>query len=277
MLVDFMIIGAQKSGTTSLASQLSNHPEICFCNIKEPMYFLDAVNWRKNLNSYHQLFTPQNGQLLGEASTTYTFLPKYPDTYKSLYEYNPDLKLVYIMRHPIERMVSNYTHRILRNQVKLAPEEALLHDPSFINISRYGVQIQPYIELFGRDNILLLVFEEYVADPLECLKQIAGFLQIDFTPFKTIDTKPKQVSVGNMQLKYTAVRKLYQMNAFQSVRDYIPQSLRQLVRKQVSKEIDQKPTISLETRKLLWRFVEDDVCHIEQLMQRELTIWRTNI
>jgi hypothetical protein len=65
-LVDFMIIGAQKSGTTSLAAQLADHPQICFSQIKEPGYFNETEDWESGLDRYHQLFDPADGQLCGE-------------------------------------------------------------------------------------------------------------------------------------------------------------------------------------------------------------------
>ncbi len=276
MLVDFMIIGAQKSGTTSLASQLGNHPSICFCKVKEPGYFHNGGDWRAGLDDYHCLYSPEVGQLLGEASTMYTFLPEFRRTAKVLHEYNPNLRLIYIMRHPVERIVSHYTHRLLRNQVKVEPETAVFADPVYINRSRYGVQIQPYIELFGKDNVLLLIFEEYVADQIGSLEKIAQFLQIDFAPFQVVDTKPKHKSVGNTYLKHNVVRNFIQSDTFHSIRDYIPAPLRKIVRGQVSNKIDQKPEFSSETRQLLWRFVEEDVAYIERLMQREISVWRSS-
>ena len=274
MLVDFMIIGAQKSGTTSLASQLSSHPEICFCKIKEPGYFHSTTDWRMNLEGYHQLYSPVEGQILGEASTMYTFLPEFRNTYKKLYEYNPNLKFIYIMRHPVERIVSHYTHRMLRNQVKEPLETAVFNDPSYINRSRYGLQIQPYINHFGRENILLLIFEEYVSDQLMTLEKIADFLKIDAAPLKTVDTKPKHQSVGNTYLKYQSFRNLANADAFKSVRGLIPVSLRKSIRQKLSNQIQEKPEFSQELRELLWQFVEDDVCKIETLLQRNLTVWR---
>ncbi len=102
MLVDFMIVSAQKCGTTSLASQLAQHPDICFSRTKEPDYFNANSDWQSRLVQYHQLFDPQPEQLCGEASTMYTFLPEYMDTHVRLHAYNSNLKLIYIMRDPVD-------------------------------------------------------------------------------------------------------------------------------------------------------------------------------
>ena len=92
MRVDFMIIGAQKAGTTSLAAQLAAHPQVCFCREKEPGYFHQTADWRAGLDGYHALYDPRPGQLLGEASTYYTFFPEYRGTAERLY----DLSLIHI-------------------------------------------------------------------------------------------------------------------------------------------------------------------------------------
>ena len=70
---NFMVIGAQKCGTTSLARQLSEHPEICFSDEKEPGFFNSTTDWKLGLEEYHRLYSPSLGQLCGEASTMYTF------------------------------------------------------------------------------------------------------------------------------------------------------------------------------------------------------------
>jgi hypothetical protein len=196
MRVDFMIIGAQKCGTTSLASQLAEHPSICFCKIKEPGYFHKVEDWRSDLDAYHQLFAPEDGQICGEASTMYTFLPEWHGTHSRLFAYNPDLKLIYIMRNPVERVISNYAHDLVRGFVKAAPESVVFEDPGYINRSRYGVQIRPYLELFPRENVLLLVFEEYVADQWKALQQICTFLEIPAELPGAVATVEKHKSVG---------------------------------------------------------------------------------
>ena len=78
MRVDFLIVGAQKCGTTALADQLARHDGVCFASRKEPHFFSRAGDaWRERLPEYHALFDPRPGQICGEASTTYTFLPRF--------------------------------------------------------------------------------------------------------------------------------------------------------------------------------------------------------
>lgn len=275
MLVDFMMIGAQKAGTTSLAAQLAAHPAVAFCREKEPGYFHQTADWRAGLEEYHRLYSPQPGQITGEASTFYTFYPEFQETHKRLFEYNPDLKLIYIMRQPVDRALSHYAHNLVRNLDTNPPDKAVFLSPDYVNRSRYAVQLRPYLELFEREQILLLVFEEYIRDQTGTLEQVAAFLGIDARPFAEIETAAQHKTVGEPYLKYESVRSVVRTSAFQKLRAIVPASIRQPVRHRLfSNKLEQKPDVRPETKQALWRLLEDDVRVIEELLGRQLAIWR---
>lgn len=274
MLVDLVILGAQKCGTTSLASQLAQHPNICFCETKEPGYFNQVDDWKAGIHAYHSLYAPKEGQLCAEASTMYTFLPEWQGTHARLFAYNPNLKLIYIMRQPVERVISNYSHDLVRGFLKSPPEEVVFKDPAYINRTRYAVQLRPYLELFPRENILLLVFEEYVADQAQTLRQIASFLGIPAGSFGVSGKAEKHKSVGQTYLSNPVVRALVRSRAFQAARPHLSASIRQPIRRRLSSHLDEKPAFSPELRRDIWRFVEDDVCGVEELLGRRLDAWR---
>lgn len=278
MRVDFMIIGAQKCGTTSLAGQLADHPEICFSSIKEPGYFNTLGDWQAGLDQYHKLFEPVSGQICGEASTMYTFLPETPETCRHLHAYNPDLKFIYIMRDPVKRILSHYGHNYVRGLERRPPEEAIVSDPRYINRSRYAVQLRPYIELFGFSNILLLVFEEYISDQLDTLRRIAQFLNVSEKDFETADTSPRHQTVGVPYLKSRKVEALTQTNFFRSIRNYVPEEIRHTVRYRfMSNKLEETPQFSPELQQLIGWFVADDVVFVEQLLGREVVNWNRGV
>ncbi len=274
MLVDFAIIGAQKCGTTSLAAQLAEHPDICFCEIKEPGYFHQVEDWQAGLEAYHRLYAPEADQICGEASTMYTFLPEWQGTHSRLFAYNPNLKLVYVMRQPVERVISNYSHDLVRGFVKAPPETAVFADPTYINRSRYAVQMRPYLELFPRENVLLLVFEEYIANQSQTLRQIAAFLGVSTDIVANAAPADKHKSVGQTYLKNSAIRSLARSRAFQAVRPHLASSIRQPIRRRLSNQLDEKPDFVPALRQAIWRFVEDDVREVEELLGRRLHVWR---
>ena len=266
MLVDFMIIGAQKSGTTSLAYQLSQHPQISFSQEKEPHYFSKISDWQNHLTEYHANFHIAPGKRYGEASTSYTWLLNYPDTAKRIYAYNPSVKLIYLMRHPVERVISHYNHNYIRGKTNYPKEKEIIKCPNYINWGRYAVQIRPYLELFPRNQILLLIFEEYMQHTLPTLHQVAEFLGIDPSGFDSIDLSPQYQSVGRYaprQIKrwLTPVARLFPLN------------VRDALNKPFVYKMKAKIAFSEETKQLLWRFFVDDVRAIEAILGREIPSW----
>ena len=276
--VDFMVIGAQKSGTTTLALQLDQHPEISFCRIKEPGYFSTTENWAEKLDEYHALYDWSKPGLRGEGSTMYTFLPEHTGTHQRLHAYNPDLKLIYIMRNPVDRIISNYTHRLVRSTVQDLPEQAVFARPEYINRSRYGVQLRPYLELFGSDQLLLLIFEEYVRAPERTLAQIAAFLDIDAAGFALALARGQAAhrSVGEHHLN-PVLQSMRTIAPVDRMLNSVPSGMRTQLRKTFGKKLETRPEFSPELRRLLWQFLEDDVSAVEGFMQRPLDIWRQDI
>lgn len=274
MLVDFMMIGAQKCGTTSLATQLAAHPAICFCQEKEPGYFHRVQDWRGDLANYHALYDPQPGQLCGEASTMYTFRPEWEGTHERLCAYNPNLKLIYIMRDPVERIISHYSHNLVRSLVTDPPEVALANDPRYIDRSRYAMQLAPYLECFGREQILLLVFEEYITDQATAMQAIAEFLGIDPHAGMAIEEAAAHKTVGEYYLKFSAVEEMVKSGLFQAVRPYIPEGLRKGVRRRLSNKLDDKPTFSQALQLQLHQELAPEIAAVEALMGRPVAKWQ---
>ncbi len=219
--------------------------------------------------------TPNPASYAARRRRSTPFCRSSPNTHKRLFEYNPDLKLIYVVRQPVERIISHYTHNLVRTLDTLPPDEAVFAHPAYVNRSRYGVQVRPYLELFERDNVLLLVFEEYVRDQIGALEQVAAFLGIEAAPFAEAETEARHKSVGEPQLKSDAVRSVVRSGAFQKLRAVVPASIRQPMRHRLfSNTLEEKPEFSAVTRQNLWRLVEDDVRVVEDLLGRRLDQWR---
>lgn len=258
-----MIIGAQKCATTSLAYQLRQHPQVCFAKRKEPHYFSKARDWQARLPSYHRLFSPRPGQLCGEASTSYTFLPEYPQTPARLFAYNPALKLIYLMRDPIKRIESHYAHRVLHGRVKRPLEAEVLANPIYLNRSRYGVQVKAYLQFFPRPQLLLLTFEEYVADIPGTLETVAQFLGISPAGFVGIDISPQKTSDKRLKPAFRFLRKVIHR---------APPPLQHAAQRLLYYTLPQRPVCPEPLKSTLRMCLESDVAYVEGLLGRRL--WR---
>ena len=107
---NLVIIGAMKAGTTSLHYYLNLHPEISMSKVKEPAFFIEERNWRKGIKRYSSLFTNQTS-VVGEASTEYTKYPHFKEVPAKMHSTIPEAKLIYLVRDPIVRILSEYMHK----------------------------------------------------------------------------------------------------------------------------------------------------------------------
>lgn len=190
---DFIIIGAAKSGTTTIYEYLSLHPDIYLTTPKEPDFFSLNQHYDRGIEHYQSLFTQaQENQICGEASTTYSRLQRYPETVSRIAQYLPSVKFIYIMRHPINRAYSFYSYRFKgsrtnceflasRNELMKAKtfEEAIQQTSEFIDSSLYLDQIEKYLEYYPRESFLFLFIEDLISNPQETVTKIFDFLEVD--------------------------------------------------------------------------------------------------
>ena len=180
---NLFIIGAMKSGTTSLHNYLNEHPQIFMCEPKEPGYFVEEISWEKGEEWYNNLFKGGQDQLiLGESSTHYTKRPTFDRVAEKIYNYNPDAKFIYQLRDPVERAISQYWHNV--RDLEYVGEtrqmiDAVRQDQEYILFSDYAYQLEPYIDIFGKERIYVQTFEKMRDDPIKCLTEIFRWLGVD--------------------------------------------------------------------------------------------------
>lgn len=195
--VNLVIIGAQKSGTSSLYHWLDRHPDIFMSKpIKEPGYFCDFdfirgyfrnLSWVSNFRSRTDILKNyilqgyQGEPVIGEASTYYTDGSR--DVSDSMYTYNPSMKLIYILRNPIGRVISNYLHNTKKEKFKGSLDEFIVQAEKKQNRSilrsLYGQRLQPFLERFPRKNIKILIFEEMLKNPGGTIDDVLDFLDLE--------------------------------------------------------------------------------------------------
>ena len=176
-LPDFLIIGAMKCGTSTLAAQLGAQPGMFMTTPKEPNFFSNDDVHARGAGWYEALFdNAQAGDLRGEASTHYTKLPTYPQTIPRMQALLDKPKLIYMVRNPVERAVSHYIHEWSEARMGNDPVAAFEQSPELIDYGRYAMQISPFIEAFGAEQIFLTSLEQIKSDPTGELTRIGAFL-----------------------------------------------------------------------------------------------------
>ncbi len=180
MLPNFLIVGAEKAGTTTLWATLDEHPDVSMCARKEPRFFTDQ-NWHRGLAWYESLFSEaDNCTAIGEASTAYTWAPESNEAPARIRDCLGDIKYLYCVRHPIERMISHYRHAVLYRWIPAATsfEDAIRIKPALYNCSRYYYQIEQYLPYTEPEQWHVVVLEQIVERPNEVMGQVFDFLGV---------------------------------------------------------------------------------------------------
>jgi len=180
-----LIVGAMKSGTTTLFRDLEAHPGVFFPADKEPGNLGDdAVLTDEGRARYAAMFARARAdQIPAEASTAYT---KRPDTEgcarRALEVCGPDTRILYIVRDPVKRLLSHHYHEFARGNMPRDIAEAVEKHPELTNYSRYAWQLEPWLEVFGDDRVRVVRFEDYVADRRAMACAVHRFLGLDERP-----------------------------------------------------------------------------------------------
>jgi hypothetical protein len=191
---NFFVIGAMKSGTSSMHRYLASHPQIFMSQVKEPSYFVApktlkriwparyAERYWESVDAYLTLFADAGEAIrIGESSTNYAKLPIASGVAERLYRFAPNAKILYIMRDPAERALSHYWHAVPREFEQAPPEKALVPGSHYFDVSHYAMQLAPYLARFPRESVMIVTLEEFEADPDQIFGNILAWLEVDPT------------------------------------------------------------------------------------------------
>lgn len=270
-----MILGAQKCATTTVFDVLSRHPELSGARNKEPHFFSTTSDWRAGVEEYERLFDPDPAvRLRFEASTSYTFYPhRNLEIWRDLHDYNPDLKFIYLVRHPVARIRSSHQHSTARGYTREPLEQRILSNRLMLDVTRYHTQITPFIEQFGRDRVLLLLFEDFVQAPGNVLNTIAEFLEIDAAGFRQREPVHSNQSLGRLRRHPWAHQPPL---VLRPVSKLMPRAW-DAATARLASYIEETPEVSPEVQRLILRMLELEICGVERLMERDLSAWRVPI
>ena len=195
--VDFVVIGAQKAGTTALFDHLSDDPRLNLSAVKETHFFDDeSVDWSApDYGAYHRHFDPARRGLRGEATPIYVF---WPDSLERLAAYNPRAKLILMLRDPVGRAFSHWQMEYARGVETLPFAHAVRegrrrldglpdHHPdrrvfTYVERGFYGAQVEHLLTLFPKEQLLVLLADDLRRRPSEALAAVSRFLGLDPLP-----------------------------------------------------------------------------------------------
>jgi hypothetical protein len=281
---NLFIIGAMKSGTTTLHEYLDTHPQILMSHEKEPGYFVEELGLHRGEDWYFSRWQLDGGKYryLGESSTHYTKLPVFQGVPQRLFEFNPGARLIYIMRNPFDRVVSHYWHalRDAHHGGELRPLlMAVKDDPDYLAFSDYALQLEPYFERFGREAVLLLTFEALLDDPQREVDRIYAWLGLPSHPIgdksgKAHNQKPKDITaVAGAGI----LNRIQYSTTWDRISPHVPAWIKDLAKKQAY-----RPVVEQEVEKDIPRLREAiaelqlrQIDRLTRLLGRDFPEWRT--
>ena len=180
MLPNFLVIGAMKGGTTSLYNYLRLHPEVFMPVTKELHYFVAEKNLSRGVGWYERRFREAGDAVaVGEASTDYTKYPLYQGVPERIAERIPRVRLIYVIRNPVERIRSHYLHDLARGRERRTIGAAVSGNEHYLAPSRYALQIEEYLKHFPREQLLLMTSESLRNDRSAALRRVHEFIGVD--------------------------------------------------------------------------------------------------
>lgn len=271
-LPGLLVIGAMKASTTAFAELLSRHPRVWFSPEKEPHYFTAKdYGEPEALDRYADLFAgAPRGAVLAEASTGYSKLPDLGPTPQRIRETLGSPKLIYLVRDPVERIVSNYHHSHLAGHYP--PGETLGWvidaDPIVVTASRYVQQIEAYEAEFGADSLLVLTTDELHADPRSAMRRVERHLELP--PHDWPERMPSRNSRGDLGASLAAER-IVPGSALGVLRRLLPAWLKSRLKQSIRST--PPPAPSEEELLRAQSLIEDDLVRLVERLGERIEHW----
>lgn len=266
-LPDLCIIGAAKAGTTSLHAYLDQHPEIGMAALKELRLFADPAHagWE---NRYRGLF-PSEARLVGESSTMYSRAPALPGVAERMKALVPGIRLIYLVRDPVERALASYVEERFHGLEPRTVEEAFadLDDPynPYVAASRYAEQLELFRAHFPTEQMLVLTLEQLSEAPDDTMRTVFSFLGVD--PDVPVDTSTRLNDRSQkVELVGTASRihNSFVGRAYRQIPFERRQHLSAAVRRVLARPIE-RPELGPDTLERLRGSFVTDVAHFQEL------------
>jgi hypothetical protein len=298
---DFFIVGAPRSGTTAMFQYLSTHPEIWMSNRKEMHYFGSDLNfgpqlYRRDLKAYLAEYDGRNwARRAGDASVWYLMSKMAAAEIKA---FNPDASIIIMLRDPTELLQSMYyMFRYDGNEHLPSFEEALAAEEErragrlltrqtyfaqglvYRNIVRFAEQVKRYFETFGRDNVHVIIYDDFAGDTAAAYCETLEFLGVDSTQpppeFKIVN--------GNRYVKSSALQTLLNdglvRRAALAIRPMVPKRLFVALRTmrenwmRSNLHFEKRPALSAELLVRLKSEFAPEIERLSELLGRDLTHW----
>jgi len=280
---NLFIVGAPKAGTTSLHEYLKKIPGIFMSEVKEPYYFCKTmipndhyITPIRDKKKYLVLFEKSKKEkIVGESSVWYL---SDPDASTLIHQQVPSAKIIILLRDPVERAFSHYLMIEGRNafksssfnvQIQKEIREGLDYKiPNIrLNAGFYYNDIIRFLEIFGRKQVKIIIFEEFIVNPKEILKEILEFLDVT----ASLDEFEPDVHNPALVPKYPLINEFLNISLVSKLRQkLIPEQTQRNIKKKLFKDLKNEYKMTGEDRNFLKKYYNEDVKKLSEFLGRRL-------
>ena len=295
---NFLVIGAAKSGTYTLNEYFAGHPQVFMCPNKEPHFFAfghESLNIKpgaggpvhdcvRSIDEYLRLFADAGDvRMAGECSVSYLY---WPGTAERIHQFNPDMRLIVSLRHPVGRAYSSFNYaksygieplQSLSEGFQAEPERIAQNQSLLLryrDLGMYAAQLERYYKIFPRDQIKVILFEELTNNPVDTVRGLFEFIGVDpdveLSPAVHVnattvpdESNPWHRLISGDHWARAAVRKLLPV--------HFREGMRNAARRAFSKR---PPRLDSEERERLLSLFSEDIQRLEDIIQRDLSAWK---
>jgi hypothetical protein len=295
-LPNFLVIGAAKSGTTSLHYYLQQHPQVYMSRQKETNFFAfegERVEFYgpgddelcrsaiTDLRAYEEQFAaiPRENVAVGEASAWYLYSDK---AAANIRRHVPNAKLIAMLRHPVERALSSYLHVVREGRESLAFEESLSCEEEriargwefiwhFQRAGLYAEQVERFLTLFPREQMRFYLYEDFLSNAAGVLADAYAFLGVDPSFVANTSVRynvtgvPRNRLLGRLVLRPNPVKSM--------AKTLLPAGPRYRLGQRLRRRVLSKPAMNPETRRTLMSRYREDITALEPLIGKSLSQW----
>jgi hypothetical protein len=284
-LPNFMVIGVAKAGTTSLFRYLDQHPQIFMCSEKGTNFFgyEDARAWKwtdegappslqhfqaRTFQDYEAAFAGVTNEIaIGEVSPQYF---RCPTAAQRIHSCLPHVRLIASIRNPAERAFSGFLMRTRRGVAVKDMYEELTPEASHVREGLYYKRLKRYFDVFPKEQIKILIFEEFRKDPTTAVVDVYNFLGVDTSYIPDTSTKHNSAAVPKLRLLN---RLFYHPMLIRAAKWALPEGLQVLGMQLRDKNLQSPPKLPADLRAKLLDFYRSDILELEALLDRDLSLW----
>jgi len=296
---DFFVLGAAKSGTTSLYHYLAQHPDVYFSEPKEPVFF--ESQYERGLDFYRRTyFAGWSGETaVGEARSYHLYLPFVP---ARIHRHFPEARLMAVLRDPVERAYSHWWHRFSRRLERRSFADAVAHNlellaggprfvgeagarewaqavnpattavahPTYLDLGYYAQQLERYRALFPADRLRVLLFEDLSHQPGKAAQELWAWLGLD--PEQPLADESAQ-NRANEVVQSPLWRPLARVSGALRLPALLPRGLKSALRRGFEGTPARRPPLDPALRDRLRAHFEPHVRELAALLDRDLSGW----